>query len=308
MSFEQTQWVWMNGEIVPWADANVHVSSHTLHFGTGVFEGLRCYKTEDGRPAVFRMKDHIARLYESARTYGIDIPYAPDALQTAIESIIRHNRFSSCYVRVICFYGSNRLGLNPYGCPVEVAIIAWPWEKIFGDNGHRDGIKVGVSSWLKFDSRMMPSSAKACGQYVNFFLALREVLGKGLQEAILLNLDGHLAEGSGSNIFIFRDERLVTNGAGSSILAGITQDSVIKIARASGYAVDVQPLSLQDLLDAEEAFFTGTAVQIMPINEVDGKRIGRDERQAVTRVIQQQFSDVITGQDQRFIDWLHYVG
>src|SRR5215216_3784139 len=198
----------MNGEIVSWDAANVHVSSHALHYGTGVFEGMRCYETDDG-PAVFRMDAHLDRLYRSAQAYGIHIPYSEEQMAEAICDIIKLNGFSYCYVRPICYYGSDSLSVHPRNCPIEVAILAWPWEAYLGAEGLAAGVRVTVSSWTKFHSRMMPTTAKACGGYVNSCLAVSEAVADGFDEALLLDADGNIAEGSGENLFLFRDEQLL---------------------------------------------------------------------------------------------------
>src|SRR5882724_2850935 len=282
MSFEQSKWVWMNGELVQWANATVHVSVHGLHYGSGVFEGLRCYETVDG-PAVFRLEAHLERLFASAQVYGIEIAYSLDELAAAVRSLIERNEFRSCYIRPICFYGSDGLGLHPRNCPVEVVILAWPWAPYLGSEGLENGVRVTVSPWLKFHSQMLPTTAKACGQYLNSILAVRDAVARGFDEALLLDTDGHIAEGSGENLFLVRDGRLVTNDERHSILLGITREVVMQIARDLGYRVETRALRLDDLLNADEAFFTGTAAEVTPIREVDGVPINDGRRGPVTR-------------------------
>src|SRR5437870_728671 len=278
----------MNGDLVPWANATTHVSAHALHYGSGVFEGMRCYETEDG-PAIFRLEAHLDRLYASAEVYGIEIPYTSGELAEGICEVIRLNGFSSCYVRPICYYGSGSLSVHPRACPVEVVILAWPWAPYLGAEGVEKGVRVTVSPWRKFHSRMMPTTAKACGQYLNSLLAVRDAVSRGYVEALLLDADGHLAEGSGENLFIVRDGQLLTNDERHSILLGITREAVIQIARDLGYRVTVRELELDDLLSADEAFFTGTAVEVTPIAEVDETPIGDGARGPVTERIQQVF-------------------
>ena len=306
MGFEQAKWVWKNGEIVPWRAAAVHVSSHGLHYGSGVFEGIRCYGTEAG-PAIFRMDAHLERLYSSAAAYGIAIPYAPQDLAAAACEVIRSNRFRSCYVRPICFYGSDSLAVHPLRCPVEVAILAWPWQPLLGAENIEKGVRVTVSPWTKFHSSMLPTTAKACGQYLNSMLALRDALERGFDEAILLDAGGKLAEGSGENIFLVRDGKVFTNDEEDSILLGVTRDSVIRIARDLGLSVEVESLYPDDLLRADEAFFTGTASEVTPIREVDGVPVGDGVRGPVTREIQRVFYEATSGRNPKYRSWLQLV-
>jgi branched-chain amino acid aminotransferase len=306
MSFNQSKWVWMNGELRPWADANIHVSAHALHYGSGVFEGLRCYETITG-PAVFQLAAHLNRLYASAEIHGIQIPFTPEGLTAAVLSVIRANDFSSCYVRPLCFYGSDSLGLHPRNCPVEVVIFAWPWGAYLGGDGLEHGVRVTVSPWRKFHQRMMPTTAKACGQYLNSILALREAVSRGYDEALLLDSDDFIAEGSGENIFIVREGKVLTNDEQNSILLGITRDAVIEIARDLGLTVETCPLKLEQLINADEAFFTGTAAEVTPIREVDGQTIGAGRRGPITESIQRIFFAAVQGRDSRYRHWLREV-
>lgn len=307
MSFTDSKWVWMNGRVIPWQNATTHVSSHALHYGSGVFEGMRCYETNDG-PAVFRLDAHLDRLYASAEIYGITIPFTPGALIEGVEEIVRLNNFRSCYVRPICYLGSGSLAVHPGNNPVEVVILAWPWAPYLGAEGLKQGVRVTVSPWRKFESRMMPTTAKACGQYLNSMLAVRDAVSRGFAEALLLDAEGHLAEGSGENLFIVREGKLLTNDERHSILLGITRDAVLTIARDLGYPVEVRALELADLLSADEAFFTGTAAEVTPIREVDGTAIGKRTPGLVTEEIQRVFFDATAGRDQRYKGWLHPIG
>lgn len=306
MSFDQTRWVWRNGEIIRWHEANTHVSAHALHYGSGVFEGMRCYETEAG-PAVFRMDAHLDRLYGSASVYGLQIPYHREELAAAISDLIRLNEFDSCYVRPLCYYGSSSLGVHPARCPVEVVILTWPWAAYLGDEGLQKGVRVTVSPWLKFHSQMMPTTAKACGQYLNSMLAVRDAISRGFDEAILLDVDGNIAEGSGENLFLVRDGQLLTNDERHSILLGITREAVLRIAEDLGYQVEIRALQLEDLLNADEAFFTGTAAEVTPIREVDDTVIGAGCRGPITEQIQEVFFAATSGRDARYKDWLHLV-
>jgi branched-chain amino acid aminotransferase len=296
----------MNGACIPWAQATTHVSTHALHYGSGVFEGMRCYDTVDG-PAIFRMDAHLERLYTSADVYGIKIPYSREELTEGILEVIRRNRFSSCYVRPICYYGSGSLGVHPRNCPVEVVVLAWPWAAYLGAEGVERGVSVTVSPWRKFQSSMMPTTAKACGQYLNSILAVRDAVERGYAEALLLDADGHLAEGSGENLFVVQDGRLLTNDERHSILLGITREAVIQIAHDLSYSIEVRELHLEDLLSADEAFFTGTAAEVTPISEVDGRPIGSGSRGAVTEEIQEVFFATTQGRHPQYKNWLHRV-
>jgi branched-chain amino acid aminotransferase len=307
MSFEQTEWVWMNGDVVPWQEATLHVSSHALHYGSGVFEGIRCYETADGA-ALFRLDAHLDRLYASANFYGLPIPYSQDEIAEAICEVIDRNGFTGCYVRPIVYYGSSSLGVHPRDCPIETAILAWPWAAYLGDEGLENGVRVKVSPITKFHSRMMPTTAKACGGYINSMLAVREAMAAGYDEALLLDERGNVAEGSGENLFIVRQGGLLTNDEQSSILLGVTRDAVMRIADDLGYRVDVGVITLDDLYGADEAFFTGTAAEVTPIRELNDTPIGAGQRGPVTEAIQRQFFDAVLGRDPRYGDWLHAVG
>jgi len=304
VSFDESKWVWMNGRVIPWQNATTHVSAHALHYGSGVFEGMRCYETSDG-PAVFRLDAHLERLYASAEIHGITIPYSREQLTNAVEEIVRVNNFRSCYVRPICYLGSGSLGVHPGDNPVEVVILAWPWAPYLGAEGLKQGVRVTVSPWRKFQSRMMPTTAKACGQYLNSMLAVRDAVSRGYAEALLLDAEGHLAEGSGENLFVVRDGQLLTNDERHSILLGITREAVLRIASDLGYRIDVRALDLEDMLTADEAFFTGTAAEVTPIREVDGTVIGKRTPGLVTEEIQRVFFAATSGIDQRYKDWLH---
>ena len=304
MSFDDSKWVWMNGRAIPWQNATTHVSAHALHYGSGVFEGVRCYETRDGA-AVFRLDAHLDRLYASAEIYGITIPYTREELAGGVNEIVRLNNFRSCYVRPICYLGSGSLAVHPGNNPVEVVILAWPWAPYLGVEGLKHGVRVTVSPWRKFQTRMMPTTAKACGQYLNSMLAVRDAVSRGYAEALLLDAEGHLAEGSGENLFIVRDGKLLTNDESHSILLGITREAVIRIAIDLGYEVEIRALDLEDLVSADEAFFTGTAAEVTPIRELDETMIGKRTPGFVTEEIQRVFFAATSGEDRRYNDWLH---
>jgi branched-chain amino acid aminotransferase len=306
LAFDRSKWVWMNGELIPWDRATIHVSAHGLHYGSGVFEGMRCYETPAG-PAVFRMRAHFKRFFASARTYGMALPYTKEQLADAVFRLVRRNGFRSCYVRPICYYGSDSLAVQPLKCPVEVAIFAWPWAPLLGVEKQTEGVRVTISPWVKFHSSMMPTTAKACGQYLNSMIALNEAVRHGFDEAILLDTDGNLAEGSGENIFIVRGGTVATNNDTDSILMGITRDSVIQIAQDLDYPVHIRTLRIEDLLSADEAFFTGTASEVTPIIEVDGRKIGTGVRGPVTERIQKAFFNATAGKEPKYKNWLELV-
>jgi len=306
MGFDEARWVWMNGTIVPWSGATLHVSAHTLHYGSGVFEGIRCYETVDG-PAVFRLREHLRRLFDSARFYDMEIPYTPDELEDGICELVQLNDFRDCYIRPLCYHGSRTLHLNPRACPVEVVILAWPWDPFLNSGGEQKGVRICVSPWRKFDSQMMPSTAKACGQYINSILAVQDAERRGYDEALLLDADECIAEGAGENLFLVRGGRLVTNDARHSILLGITRDAIIEIANDMGIEVEIGALMLDDLLSADEAFFTGTAVEVAAIQEMEGKRIGSAVPGPMTQRIQEAFRAATSGQSEKYKRWLHPV-
>lgn len=306
MSFDQSKWVWRNGEIIPWEDATTHVSSHGLHYGSGVFEGMRCYETADG-PAIFRLDEHLDRLYQSAAVHGMDIPYEREELIEGICQLIERNGFSACYVRPLCYFGSSSLSLHPAKCPLEVVVLVWPWAAYLGAEGLERGVRITVSPWKKFHSAMMPTTAKACGQYINSILAVREAVSRGFDEALLLDVNGHIAEGSGENLFVVRNGEVLTNDERHSILLGITRDAVITIAKDLGHRLRVGPITLDDLLNADEAFFTGTAAEVTPIREIDGTLINGGERGPITKSIQSVFFAATAGRNERYRDWLTFV-
>jgi branched-chain amino acid aminotransferase len=303
MPLADCKFVWKNGKIVPWAEATFHVSSHGLHYGTGVFEGIRCYDTPSG-PAVFRLGTHIDRCFTSARIYGLSWPYNRHDLSHAVLEVIRANHFRDCYIRPIAFYGSHTLRINPKGCSTEVAILAWPWETYLGANAPVSGIDVCISSWRKISTHAVPARAKACGQYVNSVLATQDAAARGFGEALLLDDAGDLTEGPAENLFLVRGNRLLTNDQGSSVLPGVTRDTVMHIANDMGMGVYMQKLTLDDLRAADEAFLTGTAVEITPIAIVDMKPIGKGTRGPITAQLQSAYHKAVSGRTARYNDWL----
>lgn len=297
--------IWVNGELVDWEKANIHILTHTLHYGLGIFEGIRCYKTDRG-PAVFRLQEHIDRLYDSAKITRIPIPYRPEELIEATFDLIRVNDLEECYIRPLAFLGYGRMGLNPIGLPVSVAVAVWPWGAYLGEEGLTKGIRAKISSFARHHSNVMMTKAKVCGNYANSQLAKAEAIENGYDEAIMLDPWGNVAEGTGENLFIVRRGELKTPPL-TAILEGITRDTVIELARTMGVGLREEAFSRDELYAADEAFFTGTAAEITPIREVDGRTIGSGKPGHVTTKLQQSFFDVVTGRDPTHEHWLTYV-
>jgi branched-chain amino acid aminotransferase len=304
MPIEKTAKIWMDGELVDWDDARIHVLTHTLHYGSGVFEGIRAYPTDDG-PAVFRLTDHMRRLHQSAHLFLMDLPYSLEELVEATRETIQVNQVESCYIRPIVYLGYGEMGLNPLPCPVNVSIAVWPWGTYLGDEGIKHGVRMKVSSWRRMDPNVNPVAAKGTGIYINSSLAKVEALKAGYDEAILLNTHGYIAECTGENLFVVKDGVLLTPPLASGALEGITRDSVITIARDHGYEVHETDLVRSDLYAADEAFLTGTAAEIVPMRSVDDREIG--EPGEITRKIQETYFAVVHGEVEQYKHWLDYV-
>ncbi|MGD1050917.1 MAG: branched-chain amino acid transaminase [Solirubrobacteraceae bacterium] len=302
----ETDVIWHNGEFVAWEDAKVHVLTHGLHYGTGVFEGIRCYETQHG-PAIFRHQDHLDRLERSARLYYMDLPYSLDELRAATHELVVRNGLASCYIRPIAYRGYGQMGLNPLEVPVEVSIALWPWGSYLGEEGTRNGIRAKISSWERISPRSLIPAAKASGQYLNSVLAKIESLKAGYDEAILLDAHGHLCEGSGENVYTVRDGAIVTPPQTASILDGINRRSVVQIARDLGYVVVERDITRAELYLADEVFLTGTAAELVPVREIDDHPIGSGSPGEVTRVLQDAFQEVLYGRNERYLEWLDVV-
>jgi branched-chain amino acid aminotransferase len=305
MAFDEmdVELIWMDGEFLDWDDAEVHVLTHGLHYGTGVFEGVRCYDTAKG-PGIFRWEEHLERFYQSAKPYDMEIPFEAEELSDAAVELIRRQPFDSCYVRPIAFYGYNELGLNPSNCPVRVAIAAWPWGAYLGEEALEEGVDVSISSWRKYGSDQIPTNAKTTGAYINSVLASLEARGNDYVEALVLNGEGNVAEGPGENLFLVRDGEIFTPGLAESILDGITRQSVIEIARSQGYTVhDGATVSRGELYTADELFFSGTAAEVTPIRSVDDNEIGAGTKGPVTDDIQTEFFEIVEEQPAEYEDW-----
>ena len=297
---EQAELIWHNGEFVPWEEAKVHVLSHGLHYGTGVFEGIRCYETERG-PAIFRHRDHLDRLAKSAALFYLPMPFSTEEIAEATRELIRRNGLRSCYIRPLAFRGYGEMGLYA-DSPMEVSVAVWPWGAYLGDEGKRSGIRAKVSSWRRISPAGLIPHAKASGQYLNSILAKTESKKAGYEEAILLDERGFVCEGSGENIFVIREGEIVTPPHVAAILDGISRKSIIQIARDLGYTVVERDIARAELYLADEIFFTGTAAELVPVREVDDHEIG--DPGEITRVIQAKFEDALHGRAEEYLEWL----
>jgi branched-chain amino acid aminotransferase len=299
--------IWMDGEFVDWEDAQVHVLTHGLHYGSGVFEGVRCYDTENG-PAIFRWDEHLDRLFQSGKPYDLAIDHSKEALTEATIELIRRNGLQSCYIRPVAFYGSQSLGVSPGENPTRTAIAVWPWGAYLGEEALENGVEVMVSSWRKHASSQIPTSAKTTGLYVNSLLATEEAKKNGYTEAVVLNKEGNVAEGPGENIFLVRNGEIFTPALSQSILDGITRKSVIQVAREMGYTVhDQATISRGELYNADELFFVGSAAEVTPIRQVDDVEVGNGGRGPVTEEIQSRFFDVVNRRTDDHEEWFTYV-
>jgi branched-chain amino acid aminotransferase len=303
---DPTDLIWMNGEFVAWGDAKVHVLTHGLHYGTGVFEGVRCYDTELG-PAVFRNAEHVDRLFRSAGLYYMDIPFSAEQLRAATRELVARNGLRSCYIRPIVYRGYGSMGLNPLDSCVDVTIACWEWGKYLGEEGAERGVRAKVSSWRRIGPDSLIPHAKASGQYLNSVLAKVEVVKSGYDEAILLDDHGYVCEGTGENIYVVRDGVIATPGQSNSILDGITRRSIIQIARDLGYEVIERDIARAELTLADEVFMSGTAAELVPVREVDDHPVGIGEPGEITRVLQAAFDDAIHGRSERYREWLDLV-
>jgi branched-chain amino acid aminotransferase len=303
---EQAELIWHNGEIVPWEDAKVHVLTHGLHYGTGVFEGERAYETERGT-GIFRHREHLERLFKSAELYYMPIPYALEELRSATHELIAANRLRECYIRPIAFRGYGQMGLYPLDCEVDVAIAVWPWGAYLGEDGKRAGVRAKVASWRRIPHDSLIPHAKASGQYLNSVLAKIEATKAGYDEAILLDSHGYVCEGTGENIYAVRDGGILTPPQTAGILDGISRKSVLQIASDLGYQIVERNLARAELYLADEVFLTGTAAELVPVREIDDHAIGASEPGPVTLELQRAFDDALHGRNPRYSDWLDLV-
>jgi branched-chain amino acid aminotransferase len=297
---EKTKYIWFNGKFVRWQQAKIHILTHALHYGSGVFEGIRCYKTKNG-PAVFRLKEHIERLFNSAKFLEMKIPFSKKEIQKAILELIKLNKVEECYIRPIVFYGHGKMGLNPKGAEINCAVILWPWGKYL-----KDKVKVKISKFIRLHPQSVVSSAKVCGYYVNSIFATFDAEKDKFDESILLDYRGFVAEGSAENIFIVKNKKLLTPKLGS-ILPGITRDSIIKIAKDIKIEIIERDISVKELKNCDEAFFTGTAAEITPIYQINKKIINKGEIGEITKILQEKFYQIVHGGYKKYKNWLTYV-
>jgi branched-chain amino acid aminotransferase len=301
---EKAEFIWMNGEFVPWDEAKVHVLSHGLHYGTGVFEGIRCYETERG-PAIFRHDEHLKRLDRSASLYHLTLPHPIEVIRDATHELIRRNGLHSCYIRPLAFRGYGEMGLYAHSAPVELIIAVWPWGAYLGEEGKKNGIRATVSPWRRISPDSLIPASKASGQYLNSILAKNASVEAGYDEAILLDHRGMVCEGTGENIFVVRDGVLITPPHVASILDGVTRKSIIQIARDLGFTVLERDIARAELYLAEEVFLTGTAAELVPVREIDHAVLGSPGE--ITRVIQAKFEDALHGRAEEYLEWLDFV-
>lgn len=306
MAFDETGKIWFNGELVDWKDAQIHVLSHVVHYGSSVFEGIRCYDTENG-PAVFRLKDHMKRLEDSAKVYRMDIPYTRNELCEAVKDTININNIRSCYIRPVVFRGYKELGVYPMNCPIETVIAVWAWGQYLGEDALEQGIDVCTSSWRKMAPDTMPNLVKAGSNYMNSQLAKIEATTNGYKESIMLNYEGTVGEGTGENIFFVEDGELYTPDIGSSVLKGITRNTIITIAEDLGYKVREETIPRERLYTADEVFFSGTAAELSPIRSIDKIQIGKGKRGPVTKEIQDSLFDIVNNKVEDKYGWLDFI-
>jgi len=302
---QKAEKIWMDGKLVNWDEANVHILTHTLHYGCGVFEGIRAYECTDGRSAVYRLTEHMQRLIDSAHILNMKIPYSLDELVKAVEDTLVVNKMKSAYIRPLVFIGDGVMGVHPGTNPIRVAIATWPWGAYLGEAGLEHGVRAKISSFRRIDANTIPTAAKACGQYLNSILAKIEVVEAGYEEAILLNVHGFVADGAGENIFAVKQGTLYTPPTSAGALEGITRGAIIELAEDFGIPCVERDLVRTDLYLADEAFFTGTAAEVVPIREVDDRMIG--EPGPITKKLQQKFFEIAAGRDGKYDAWLEYV-
>ena len=306
VAIEPTKYIWANGKLIDWNDAKVHVLTHGLHYGTGVLEGIRCYETVLG-PAIFRLKDHMKRMEASARILKMQLPYSADELCIVAKDLIVKNGLRSAYIRPIAFFGVSGIGVNPTGYPVDVYMAAFGFGAYLGEDGLKNGIRVGTSSWRRISPASLATMGKICGHYVNSALAITEAKAAGLDEAILLNDQDFVAEGSGENIFVVKDDVIKTPPLSAGILPGITRDTIIHLSKQETHHVMETNVSRSELYVADEVFMTGTAAEITPIREIDRRTIGEGKPGLVTKRLQERFWKIVKGEDERYHNWLDFV-
>lgn len=305
MAFDENGKIWFNGEFVNWKEANIHVLSHVVHYGSSVFEGIRCYNTKNG-PAIFRLREHVERLFNSGKIYRMEIPYTVDEICDAIIETVKVNNLKDCYIRPVVFRGYKELGVYPLNCPLDTVIAAWEWGKYLGEEALENGVDLGVSTWRRMAPNTLPNMAKAGANYMNSQLAKMESVLNGFDEAIMLDYAGSVSEGSGENIFLIKDDILYTPHSALSILSGITRDSVIKLADDEGIKIKEEAIPREMLYLADEIFLTGTAAEITPVRSIDKITIGTGKRGKLTEKLQTKFFNIIEGSEEDKYNWLTF--
>ncbi len=303
---EKVSKIWMDGKLVDWDDANVHILTHTLHYGLGIFEGIRCYKCSDGRSAIFRLREHVDRLFGSAKITFIDIPYSEDEIAGAIIETLKANNLDNGYIRPIVFIGEGHMGIHPQTNEIRTAIIVWKWGAYLGDEGLTKGIRVKTSSFTRHHVNSSMTKSKTCGYYANSILAKLEVTRMGYDEAVLLDTEGYISEGSGENIFIVKNNKIKTTPL-TSILDGITRNTILVLAHEHGFQLTEERFTRDEVYTADEAFFTGTAAEVTPIREIDDRPIGEGTAGPITKKLQEAFFDSVKGKDKNHESWLTYL-
>ena len=306
MAFDESGKIWFNGKLVNWKDANIHVLSHVVHYGSSVFEGIRCYNTKKG-PAILRLREHVERLFNSGKIYRMEIPYTVDEICGAIIETVKVNNLKDCYIRPIAFRGYKELGVYPLNCPMDTVIAAWEWGKYLGEEAIENGVDIGVSTWRRMAPNTLPNMAKAGANYMNSQLAKMESVSNGFDEAIMLDYHGTVSEGSGENVFLVKDDELYTPHASLSLLSGITRDSITKLAEDMGIKVNEEPIPREMLYLADEIFMTGTAAEVTPVRSVDGIKIGNGKRGEITEKLQTKFFNIVGGIDADEHGWLTFI-
>lgn len=305
---EKAKWIWHDGKLIPWEDAHVHLMTHSLHYGYAAFEGIRCYAQKSGGAAIFRLDDHLKRLYHTAHIADFEIPYSLEELHEASRALVRENNLmSGCYLRPLAFMAEGEMGIAAIDNPISVAIMAWRWGAYLGEEGLRNGIRAMISSYRRSRSDVLPAKGKITGQYVGSILAKREALRSGYNEAIVLDTQGYVAEGTGENIFTVADGKVRTPAIGQAILAGITRETIMRVLRDEGYTVEEALIGRDELYCADEVFLTGTAAEVTPVREVDGRKIGTGSPGPITRLVQQRYQALVGGELSRYRDLLTLV-
>jgi branched-chain amino acid aminotransferase len=306
MPITPTEKIWMDGSLVDWDDARIHVLTHSLHYGCGVFEGIRAYPTDSG-PAVFRLTDHIRRLFDSAKIFMMDIPFTLEEIVAATKETVRVNGLDQCYIRPLVYLGYGEMGLNPLPCEVKVSVACWPWGAYLGEEGLERGVSMKISSWQRHNPNAMPPAAKGTGMYINSSMAKIEAIKAGYDEAILLSPQGYVSECTGENLFVVKRGKIVTPPISAGALEGITQDSVFRIARDLGYSIEFGNILRSDLYTADEAFLTGTAAEVVPIRAIDDRAVGEGKPGPMTRAIQEIYTAAVRGQVEAYREWNEHV-